>query len=468
VLKDFIKNKEDSNINIIVITEKNNDSPDKLFPSARKVQEECKKRGIPFYPILVPGSIYVSDYDQDNPNIVIRHIKEHSKKIELNPKNTVVIVRGSVVNDIKISPLFTYLEAKGAFIINSKNTIDLCANKYNTTVKLKMDGVPVPRTSLISDIKSLDSVLNSIGNEFPIVVKTLRGSAGVGVSRIDSKESLKGVLQTLWKHRAQLLVQEYIDTDYDVRSVVMDGKVIASMKRKRIKEDFRSNYSLGGDVEKYTLSPKEEAIVLNAAKSSGAFFCGVDHMMKDGEPYVLEVNSSPGSKGVQKATGINTISVLFDYITDKNNWKKEVKEIGYKEKIIFPEISNLKLDAKADTGNGMYNVLHADNIKIIGNIVSFSTFGNKIVKKLEKVVEVAKGGLQDYETDRPLVKFDVLFNEKTYKGVLFTLDERPEPRTPVLLCRKFLIDVGVNVNPKIEFALGESINFTQFRQMFIK
>ena len=465
MLNDFVNKKNDKKINVIALTERNAAHESGLYPSARKLKNACDRRGYPFHPILIPGNSYVSDFDQSNPNVVIRNTKT-KQVIELEPENTVVIIRGSVIHDQTISSLLTYMESKGLFVINNKDTINLCANKYNTTVKLMVDGVPVPRTCLINNIGELDEALEKIGGKFPLIVKTLRGSAGIGVSRIDSRESLTGVLQSLWKHRANLLLQEFLDCDFDVRTIVLDGKIIGCMRRSKIAGDFRSNFSLGGEVEPYELTPEEKKIVLTSARASGAFFCGVDHMVADGKPYVIEVNASPGSKGMQKATGINVIEELMNYISDKNNWRKVAKEIGYLEKMVLPEIS-LKLDATADTGNGMYNVLNAEKMKTFDDCVSFITGGKKVVKKLQGMVDVNVGGIRDFVEKRPLVKFDVEFNGRTHKDVTFTLDDRPEPLAPILLCRDFLVDCGVNVNPKLKFSLGEAKEFSDFRKMFL-
>ena len=464
MLKDFVYKKNDKKINVIALTERNIAHESGLYPSARKLKNACDRRGYPFYPILIPGNSYVSEFDQNSPNVIIRDTKT-KQVIELEPENTVVIIRGSVIHDQTISSLLTYMESKGLFVINNKDTINLCANKYNTTVRLMVDGVPVPRTCLINNIGELDEALDKIGNKFPIIVKTLRGSAGIGVSRIDSKESLIGVLQSLWKHRANLLLQEFLNCEFDVRTIVLDNKIIACMKRSKIKGDFRSNFSLGGEVEPYKLTPEEEKVVLVSAKATGAFFCGVDHMVSNGKPYVIEVNASPGSKGMQKATDINIIEVLMDYISDKNNWRRIAKEIGYLEKITFPEIG-VKIDATADTGNGMYNVLNAESLKIIGDMVSFTTCGKKVVKKLKGMVNVNVGGVRDFVEKRPLVMFDIDFNGQKHKNITFTLDDRPKPLAPVLLCRDFLIDCGVNINPRLKFSLGENVNFSEFRKMF--
>lgn len=465
MLKDFVNKKKDKKINVLVLTERSPQNIDGLYPSALKIKEACVNRNFVFFPILIPGSAYVSDIDQDSPNIVIRDVKT-KKTIELDPSNTVAIIRGSVIHDQGISSFLTCLESKGVFVINNKDAINLCANKYNTTVKLKLGGVPCPRTCLINNIKELDEALDKIGNQFPVVLKTLRGSAGIGVSRIDSKESLKGVLQSLWKHRAQLLLQEFLESDFDVRTIVMDGKVISVMRRDKIEGDFRSNFSLGGKVEPYSLSKEEERVVLDSARLCGTFFCGVDHMMVNGKPYVIEVNASPGSKGMLKATGNNVIEILMDYISDKNNWKRELGEIGYLEKVSFPEIG-IKVDATADTGNGMYNVLDAKDMKIIDNVVSFRTQGKKVVKKIMGVTEVNVGGVRNFIDKRPLIKFDIEFNNRRIEGVIFTLDDRPKDLSPVLLCREFLAEIGVNVNPKLKFTLGENVEFKDFRKMFL-
>lgn len=467
MLSKYIENKKipEKKINVITLTERNPQDSDGLYPSAKKLKYACEQRGILFVPILIPGATYVSEIDLNNPNIVIRNIKT-KKVLELDPDNTVVIIRGSVINDQTISSMLTYMESKGLFVINNKDAINLCANKYNTTVKLMAGGVPVPRTCLINKINELPQALKKIGNQFPIVLKTLRGSAGIGVSRIDSQESLTGVLQALWKHRAQLLVQEFLECDFDVRTIVLDGKIISCMKRNKIGGDFRSNFSLGGTVEPYKLTKEEEKVVLDSARLCGTFFCGVDHMVVDGNPLVIEVNASPGSKGMEKATGVNIIEILMDYISDKNNWKTVRKEIGYLEKIEFPEIG-MKIEATADTGNGMYNVLGAKNIKIIDNVVSFNIQGKKIVKKIDGIVDVNVGGMRDFVEKRPIVKFDIKILNTLKKDIIFTLDERPEGLSPVLLSRDFLVDLGVSVNPKLKFTLGENISFKDFREMFI-
>lgn len=465
MLTDFVKQKEDNRINVVTLTEKNPADSDGLYPSAKKLKYACERRGFPFIPILIPGASYVSEIDWHNPNIVIRNIKT-KKVLELPPEDTVVIIRGSVINDHNISSMLTYMEAKGLFVINSKESINLCANKFNTTVKLMTGGVPVPRTCLINNIKELNEALEKIGGQFPIVLKTLRGSAGIGVSRVDSIESLTGVLQALWKHRAQLLIQEFLDCEFDVRTIVMDGKIISCMRRNRIGGDFRSNFSLGGKVEPYKLTKEEEKVVLDSARLCGTFFCGVDHMVVKGKPLVIEVNASPGSKGMEKATGNNIIEILLDYIADKTNWKRTNTEIGYLEKIEIPEIG-VKLDATADTGNGMYNVLDAQEIKLIDNVVSFKTNGKKVVKKLIGIVDVNVGGMRDFTEKRPLVKFDIKMKNFEKKGVTFTLDERPEGLAPVLLSRDFLAELGVTVNPRLKFTLGESVSFKNFREMFL-
>ena len=112
---------------------------------------------------------------------------------------------------------------------------------------------------------------------------------------MDSQESFKSVVQSLRKSGEDILVQEMIDIDGDVRSIVMDGNIIASMKRlKAEKKDFRTNKALGAESEPYSLSKEEKEFVKKVAKASGAILAGVDHAIgKDGKLYAIEVNASP-------------------------------------------------------------------------------------------------------------------------------------------------------------------------------
>jgi ribosomal protein S6--L-glutamate ligase len=116
-----------------------------------------------------------------------------------------------------------------------------------------------------------------------------------------------------------LLVQEFIKEagGADIRALVVNGEVVGSMKRQGAEGDFRSNLHQGGSATSYKLNSKERETALAAAKAMGLGVCGVDMIPSDRGPLVMEVNSSPGLEGIEKATGIDIAAKMMDYI-EKN------------------------------------------------------------------------------------------------------------------------------------------------------
>ncbi len=336
-LSDFADRKDDKEIKLIVLSQKAN-TKSGMFKTVERIVEEAKARGMKAYPVFVNEGTYISDTDVADPKVIIRNFRDTNKFISFLPENGVAIVRGSALATANGRALVQYLEEKGVFVINSSKAMTACNNKFNSAIKLSANGVKCPKTALISKTfqkEALDNAVNSIGGKFPIILKTLGGSYGVGISKVDNMESLRGVVQTIWKFNNSIIIQEYIEVDGDIRTIIIDGNILACMKRLKNDGDFRSNFSLGSDAEKksgeklkpYKMNPKEEALVLKAAKSTGCYYCGVDHMTdKNGEPYVIEVNTSPGSQGIEKASGKNIVGSLVDHIADKTNWWKTIKE----------------------------------------------------------------------------------------------------------------------------------------------
>ena len=181
---------------------------------------------------------------------------------------------------------------------------------------------------------------------------------------------------------SEVLIQQKIDSDYDIRIQTLVKKfnpikekknnkiVLGSMMRKKIKGDFRTNYSLGGEVDKYELdeNKKWDKKVLNlafeATTAVGCHWSGVDIIIdkKTKEPYILEVNSSPGTEGISKVLGEPIVSKIIDYVIDKSNWSYYNLEVGYLEQIEIPGLGMMV--AKFDTGNSSKSCsIHADKIE---------------------------------------------------------------------------------------------------------
>ena len=365
------------------------------------------------------------------------------------------------------------------FMINRYVPMELCANKFTSSIALKKANINTPRTALVTNEQSITIAMKEIGGKYPVIAKTITGAEGIGVMKIESVESLTSVLQGLWKHDAEVILQEFMDIEYDVRTLVLDGQVFASMKRKQsIKGDFRTNKSLGADYEPYDLSEEEKKIVLRAEETSGCYFCGVDTIVNDGKIYVLEVNGSPGTGdsneisymnyyGDKKSriNGSKMVDNLLDYISYKDNWVFPKTSVG---RIEWVKIEGLKFKAKLDTGNSAGGIsLHATDIKEKGKKVSFKFGGKVFNKKIEDTKMIYFGGGDEGE-ERLFVKLNMAIGNQKAKPTMFNLDNRHKATYDVLIDKDYLVKNNLVVDAAKKFTLGESLKkVSTFREMYI-
>jgi len=446
---------------IVVLTKQIDDN---LSGTAAKMEKSCKKYGIPFYPILTDQA-YVADEDSTKRTVIIHNYDGENRKVKLDLASVIVFVRGSAITTHGGLGLMQIFEQAGSFVINSAESMKFCQNKLATALSFERNGIASPRTAFVNNESSIDIAHEKIGGKFPIVIKTLTGAEGIGVSKVDSYESLKSVLQSLWKFDAEVIIQEFMDIEYDVRTLVLNGAIIASAKRMKGPEDFRTNKALGSKTKPHKLSDKEIEFVKNVAKMSGCYFCGVDHILVNGKLYALEINGSPGVgmdkyqayyeknsiKGV--ASGQEIVNHIVYYIKDKENWSFTSKDVGYVE---YVTIEGKKLKAKLDTGNGSVNSVHAENVKIKGKNVTFDLFGkHTMTKPYHDIVNIHVGAGE--RRKRHVIKIDMEINGITYKDVDFSLADRKENVYPVLLGKKFLQALNYSVNVNKKFSLKEDV-----------
>ena len=206
-------------------------------------------------------------------------------------------------------------EMMGVYPLNESVAIGRSRDKLRSLQLLARDGIGLPVTTFAHDPKQTDAVLKLSGNA-PLVVKLLEGTQGIGVVLADTDRSAKSVVEAFRGAGVNIMVQEFIKEagGTDIRALVIGGKVVAAMKRTGAPEDFRSNLHRGGSAERAKISPEERLTAVRAAKSRGLNVCGVDMLRSNHGPVVMEVNSSPGLEGVEKATGIDIAGKIIEFL----------------------------------------------------------------------------------------------------------------------------------------------------------
>jgi ribosomal protein S6--L-glutamate ligase len=206
-------------------------------------------------------------------------------------------------------------EMQGVYPLNESVGIGRSRDKLRSMQLLARDGIGLPVTTFAHDPKQTEEVLELAGGA-PVVIKLLEGTQGIGVVLADTKRSAKSVVEAFRGAGVNILLQEFIKEagGTDIRAIVIGNRVVAAMKRTGAEGDFRSNLHRGGSAEVIKLSPEERSTAVRSAKAMGLNVCGVDMLRANHGPVVMEVNSSPGLEGVEKATGLDIAGKVIEYI----------------------------------------------------------------------------------------------------------------------------------------------------------
>ncbi len=206
-------------------------------------------------------------------------------------------------------------EMMGIFPLNESVGIGRSRDKLRSMQLLARDGIGLPVTTFAHDPKQTEQVLEIAGGA-PVVIKLLEGTQGIGVVLADTTRSAKSVVEAFRGANVNILVQEFIKEagGTDIRALVIDGKVIAAMKRTGGEGEFRSNIHRGGSASTIKITAEERSTAVRAAKAMGLNVCGVDMLRANHGPVVMEVNSSPGLEGIETATGIDVAGKIIDFL----------------------------------------------------------------------------------------------------------------------------------------------------------
>lgn len=228
-------------------------------------------------------------------------------------------------------------EQMGVFTLNSSHAVSVSRDKLRSSQILSRHKIGMPPTVFLRNKEGVMDAIEQVGG-VPIIVKLLEGTQGVGVILVESAKTAKAIIETLHLARQNVLIQKFVQESRgrDIRAFVVGGRVVAAMRRVGQAGEFRSNVHQGGRVEAVQLDPRYEETAIRAAQILGLQVAGVDMLEGDDGPKIMEVNSSPGLEGIERATGVDVADAIIAHL---------------EERVLFPEVDvRQRLTLKAGYG----------------------------------------------------------------------------------------------------------------------
>lgn len=256
-------------------------------------------------------------------------VLDHTKcDLVIEKKNPHIIYKGETIKDVdavipRIGASVTFygtavvrqFEMMKVFTSVESQALVRSRDKLRSLQILARAGLGLPKTAFTNYSKNVKEIIKHVGGA-PLVIKVLEGTQGVGVVLAENNNAAESVLEAFNGLKARVIVQEFIKEagGADIRAFVVDGVVVGAMKRQGKEGEFRSNLHRGGSAALYELTEEEENTALKAAKVLGLAVAGVDMLQSSKGPLIMEVNSSPGLEGIEKATEIDIAKKIIRYI----------------------------------------------------------------------------------------------------------------------------------------------------------
>lgn len=212
----------------------------------------------------------------------------------------------AIVRQFEMMDVFSPVTSQG--IVRTRD-------KLRSIQILTKEGVDVPKTAFARHNVDVNELIKYVGGA-PCVVKLVEGTQGLGVVLCETRKAAKSVIEAFYALDANILIQEFIEEakGTDIRVFIVDGEVVGAMERKGPEGEFRSNLHRGGTARAIKLTEEEKNTALKAAASLGLSVAGVDMLPSKRGPLVMEVNSSPGLEGIERATGVDIAGKIIQFI----------------------------------------------------------------------------------------------------------------------------------------------------------
>jgi ribosomal protein S6--L-glutamate ligase len=287
--------------------------------TTKRLKEEAKKRG---------HDVRVIDYAKcyitvERSNPVVRYEGE-----ELNDYDA-VIPRIAQSYTKYGTAILRQFEMRGVYTPASSIAINRTRDKLRSYQLLARAGVDIPKTLFARETSAFDDLIEQVGGT-PLIIKVARGTHGNGVVLAETPKAAKAVMQAFYVEEVNFVVQQFIkeSAGVDIRAIVVGSRVVASVSRQSLDDDFRSNTHQGGVAKPIKLSEEERHTAIKAAKAMGLHICGVDMMRSARGPLVLEVNSSASLKAPETMTQRNVAEQIIEYIELNARRKQKKDRIG--------------------------------------------------------------------------------------------------------------------------------------------
>ena len=238
----------------------------------------------------------------------------HYRGAPLEPFDAVIPRIGASITFYGTAVLRQF-EMMGVYTLNESVAISRSRDKLRSLQLLARKGIGLPVTGYAHSPDDTEDLVKIAGGA-PLVIKLLEGTQGKGVVLADTHQAAVSVIDSFRKLDAHLLVQEYIAEarGADIRCFVIGEKVVASMMRQAAEGEFRSNLHRGGSARAIRITPEERSTAVRSARIMGLNVAGVDILRSNHGPVVMEVNSSPGLEGIEKATGKDIAGQVIDFV----------------------------------------------------------------------------------------------------------------------------------------------------------
>jgi ribosomal protein S6--L-glutamate ligase len=245
--------------------------------------------------------------DSDGPSMV-RHSKVLSQYDAVIPRigSSITFYGTAVVR---------HFEQMGVFTLNPSHAISTSRDKLRSLQILSRYKLGMPSTAFVRDRKDILGAIERVGGA-PVIIKMLEGTQGIGVILAETTKVAEAIVETLQSTKQNVIIQKFVaeSKGKDVRAFVIGDRVVAAMRRSAVGTEFRSNVHRGGTTEAIELTEEYEKTAVRAAQIMGLHVAGVDMLEGSDGPQIMEVNSSPGLEGIEKATGIDIAGQIIEQI----------------------------------------------------------------------------------------------------------------------------------------------------------